>query len=38
MEHIRSGQATHFQSVEELVRFMVGVLHGAGEDARPWPC
>jgi hypothetical protein len=38
VEHIRSGQATHFQSVEELVRFMVGVLHGAGEDARPWPC
>jgi hypothetical protein len=35
VEHIISGQATHFQSIEELAHFMVRVLHGAGEDAPP---
>ena len=31
VEHIVSGQATRFQSVEALVRFMVQVLTGAAE-------
>lgn len=35
VEHIVSGQATHFQSVEELARFIVQVLSGAGEDDPP---
>jgi hypothetical protein len=37
-EHIVSGQATHFQSLEELVHFIVRVLHEAGEDAPSCPC
>jgi hypothetical protein len=31
VEHIVSGQATRFQTMEELVRFMVQVLTGATE-------
>jgi hypothetical protein len=34
VEHIVSGQATRFQSVEALVRFMVQVLTGATEAAQ----
>jgi hypothetical protein len=33
VEHIVSGQATHFQSLEELVRFIGQVLSDEGEDA-----
>ena len=35
VEHLVSGQDTHFQSMEELVRFMEQVLSEAGEDAPP---
>lgn len=38
VEHIVSGQATHFQSVEELVHFIARALHEAGEGAPPCPC
>jgi hypothetical protein len=38
VEHIVSGQATHFQSVEELVHFIVRVLYAVGKDAPPEPC
>ena len=30
VEHVASGQATHFHSVEELLAFMARVLHEAG--------
>jgi len=35
VEHIVSGRATHFQSVEALVTFMVHVLTRATERAEP---
>jgi hypothetical protein len=35
VEHLVSGQATRFQSMEELVRFMEQVLSEAEEDALP---
>ena len=38
VEHIVSGQATHFESVEELMHFIVRVLYAVGEDASPEPC
>ena len=30
VEHVASGQVTHFHSVEELLAFMARVLHEAG--------
>jgi hypothetical protein len=36
VEHLVSGQATRFQSMEELVRFMKQVLSEAEEDTLPW--
>ena len=36
VEHIVSGRATHFQSVEELVTFMVQVLTRATESSEPY--
>jgi hypothetical protein len=35
VEHIVSGRTTHFQSVEDLVTFMVQVLTRAPEDSEP---